>query len=78
MRDDNQDILSDVAKKLDNIALLSSLVDIEDSVLNLKEIKVQASLSLTENTNLYSSSNNICFDIAEWISKKIMLKDRSI
>ncbi|KZC10574.1 ATPase family AAA domain-containing protein 5 [Dufourea novaeangliae] len=67
-----QHILDDVANKLDNIVLLSSLIDIEDSALNLWQIKTQPSLSLVENTDLYSASSNICLDMAEWINRKVI------
>ncbi|OAD55277.1 ATPase family AAA domain-containing protein 5, partial [Eufriesea mexicana] len=64
------------ATKLDNIALLSSLIDIEDSALNLCQIKTQPNLSLIENTAPYSASTDMCLDIAEWIGNKIIYKDQ--
>ncbi|XP_076632832.1 enhanced level of genomic instability 1 isoform X1 [Colletes latitarsis] len=72
---DNKEILNDVASKLDNIVLLSSLINIEDTALNLWQIKTQPSLSLIEDTASYSVSNNICLNIAEWISNKVTYKD---
>lgn len=71
-----KDVLNDVASKLDNIVLLSSLIDVEDTALNLWQIKTQPSVSLTENTASYSVSNNICLNIAEWLSKKVTYKDQ--
>ncbi|XP_053981317.1 ATPase family AAA domain-containing protein 5 isoform X1 [Hylaeus volcanicus] len=73
---DNIDVLNDVAHRLDNIVLLSSLIEVEDSALNLWQINTQPSLSLIENTDPYSVSNNICLNMAEWISKKVMYKDK--
>ncbi|XP_017759978.1 PREDICTED: ATPase family AAA domain-containing protein 5 [Eufriesea mexicana] len=73
---DDKNILIDVATKLDNIALLSSLIDIEDSALNLCQIKTQPNLSLIENTAPYSASTDMCLDIAEWIGNKIIYKDQ--
>lgn len=69
-------MLLDIAKKLDNIALLSSLIDIEDSALNLEQIKIHSNLSLVENSAQYSASNNICSEIAEWIGNQIINKDQ--
>ncbi|CAL7948152.1 unnamed protein product [Xylocopa violacea] len=69
-------ILIDVANTLDNIVLLSSLIDIEDSALNLWEIKIQPNLSLIENTATYSASKNTCLEIAEWIATKIRCRDQ--
>ncbi|XP_076655766.1 enhanced level of genomic instability 1 [Halictus rubicundus] len=65
-------ILNDVANKLDNIVLLSSLIDLENSVLNLSEIKMQPCMSLIESTASYSASNRISLDIAEWLSEKVV------
>ena len=73
---DNADILNDVARKLDNVALLSSLIDIDDSALNFGQIKAQPSLSLIENTNSYSVSSNISVEIAEWMSKRVVFKEQ--
>lgn len=73
---DNADILNDVAKKLDNVALLSSLIDIDDSALNFGQIKAQPSLSLIENTNPYSVSSNISVEIAEWMSTRVVFKEQ--
>ncbi|KOC65862.1 ATPase family AAA domain-containing protein 5 [Habropoda laboriosa] len=64
------------ANKLDSIALLSSLIDIEDSALNLWQIKTQPNLSLIENTASYSASDNMCLDLAEWISNKVVYKNQ--
>nr|XP_033336733.1 ATPase family AAA domain-containing protein 5 [Megalopta genalis] len=65
----NKHILDNLANKLNDIVLMSSLIHLEDSALNLSQIKMQPSLSLLENTDSYSASNSICFDIAEWLSK---------
>ena len=73
---DNADILNDVAKKLDNVALLSSLIDIDDSALNFGQIKAQPSLSLIENTNPYSVSSNISVEIAEWMGTRVVFKEQ--
>ncbi|XP_029054540.2 ATPase family AAA domain-containing protein 5 isoform X1 [Osmia bicornis bicornis] len=71
----NRNLLNDVADKLDSITLLTSLMTTEDTALNLYELKVQPSLSVVENTALYSTCNNVCLEIAEWIGNKIMYKD---
>ena len=73
---DNADILNDVAGKLHNVALLSSLIDIDDSALNFGQVKAQPSLSLIENTNPYSVSSNISVEIAEWMSKRVVFKEQ--
>ncbi|XP_076296984.1 enhanced level of genomic instability 1 [Lasioglossum baleicum] len=65
-------VLNDVANKLNNIVLLSSLIDLGDSALNLSEIKMQPCLSLIESTASYSASNSISLDIAEWLSEKVV------
>ncbi|KOX80759.1 ATPase family AAA domain-containing protein 5 [Melipona quadrifasciata] len=64
------------ANKLDNIALVSSLIEIEDSALDLWQIKTQPNLSLLENTVLYSASSNISLELAEWIGSKIICKEQ--
>ncbi|XP_078037453.1 enhanced level of genomic instability 1 [Augochlora pura] len=71
-KDSNKYTLDNLANKLDDIALMSSLIHLEDSALNLSQIKMQPSLSLIENTDSYSASNSIGFDIAEWLSKKVI------
>ncbi|XP_034192215.1 enhanced level of genomic instability 1 isoform X4 [Osmia lignaria lignaria] len=71
----NRNLLNDVADKLDSITLLTSLMTTEDTALNLCELKIQPSLSVVENTALYSTCNNVCLEIAEWIGNKIMYKD---
>ncbi|XP_060815268.1 ATPase family AAA domain-containing protein 5 [Bombus pascuorum] len=72
---DDKNTLNNIANKLDNIALLSSLIEIEDCALNLWQIKAQPNLSLVENTAPYSASSNICLEIAEWIGSKIICKE---
>lgn len=72
IRNSNKISLNDIASKLDNIALLTSLTNVEDSALNLRQLKTQPSLSLVENTCLYSMCNTMCLEIAEWIGNKIM------
>ncbi|XP_076749848.1 enhanced level of genomic instability 1 [Xylocopa sonorina] len=68
--------LTDVANKLDNIVLMSSLIEIEDSALNLWEIKTQPNVSLIENTATYSASKNTSLEIAEWIASKSGCRDQ--
>nr|XP_031833286.1 ATPase family AAA domain-containing protein 5 [Nomia melanderi] len=72
----NKHILDDIANKLNNIVVLSHLIDLEDSALNLSQTRVQPSLSLIENIASYSASDNICLDIAEWISEKVLYNSR--
>ncbi|XP_043527422.1 ATPase family AAA domain-containing protein 5 [Frieseomelitta varia] len=73
---DDRNIISDIANKLDNIALVSSLIEIEDSALDLWKIKTQPNLSLLENTALYSASSNISLELAEWIGNKVICKEQ--
>lgn len=73
---DDKNIISDIANKLDNIALVSSLIEIEDSALDLWQIKTQPNLSLLENTALYSASSNISLELAEWIGSKVICKEQ--
>lgn len=76
LTNDNKNMIIDVAGKLDNIALMSSLVNIEDSALNSREIKMQPNLSLIENTAPYSASSNVSLEIANWIGNKVVYKDQ--
>ncbi|XP_017890426.1 ATPase family AAA domain-containing protein 5 isoform X2 [Ceratina calcarata] len=68
----DKSILIDLASKLDDIALMSSLTDVQDTALDLSEIKIQPNLSLIEDTSTYSSSSDVCLEISEWIGNKVM------
>ncbi|KAL6261962.1 hypothetical protein P5V15_007045 [Pogonomyrmex californicus] len=68
-------ILNKLAEDLDNLALMSSLIDIEDITLNMSEENTQPSLSLAENISFYSALREIKADIANFISDRILYKD---
>lgn len=73
---DDKNIINDIANKLDNIALVSSLIEIEDSALDLWQIKTQPNLSLLENTALHSASSDMSLELAEWIGSKVICKEQ--
>lgn len=68
-------ILNNLAEHLDSLSLVSSLIDIEDTVLNISEEKAQPNLSLAENISFYSASRDLNADIATFISDRILCND---
>lgn len=68
----DRSILTDVASKLDDVALMSRLTDVQDTALDLSAIKFQPNLSFAEDTSLYSTSSNLSLEISEWIGNKVM------
>lgn len=68
-------ILNDLAENLDSLSLVSSLIDIEDTLLNISEEKTQPNLSLAENISFYSASCDLKADIATFISDRILYND---
>lgn len=70
--DDVAGILNNLAEDLDSLSLVSSLIDIEDAVLNISEEKTQPNLSLAENISFYSASCDLSMDMATFISDRIL------
>ncbi|EFN70838.1 ATPase family AAA domain-containing protein 5 [Camponotus floridanus] len=68
-------ILNNLAENLDSLSLVSSLIDIEDPILNISEEKTQPNLSLAENVSFYSASHDLQADIANFISDRILCND---
>lgn len=69
------DILNNLAEDLDNLSLMSSLIDVEDVTLDMSEENAQPNLSLAENVSFYSALHNLNADIANFINNQIMYKD---
>lgn len=68
-------ILNELAENLDSLSLVSSLIDIEDTILNISEEKTQPNLSLAENISFYSASCDLKADIATFINDRILCND---
>ncbi|XP_070152901.1 enhanced level of genomic instability 1 isoform X3 [Polyergus mexicanus] len=68
-------VLNNLAENLDSLSLVSTLVDIEDTMLNISEEKMQPNLSLAENISFYSASHDLKADIATFISNQIFCID---
>lgn len=68
-------ILDNLAENLDSLSLVSTLIDIEDTMLNISEEKAQPNLSLAENISFYSASRDLKVDIATFISDQILCID---
>ncbi|XP_070524431.1 enhanced level of genomic instability 1 isoform X2 [Cardiocondyla obscurior] len=71
----NLHILSNLAEDLDGLSLTSSLIDIDDMMLNKSEENVQPNLSLVENVSFYSALHELNADIANFINSRILYKD---
>lgn len=71
-------VLSNLAEKLDDLSLVSCLVDIKDSALNVTEKNTQPNLSLAENVSFYSASHDLNINIANFISDNILYKDSNM
>ncbi|XP_011147806.2 replication factor C subunit 1 isoform X1 [Harpegnathos saltator] len=69
------DILCSLADDLDGLSLVSSLIDIDDALLNSPEADSQPNLSLTESLSLYSAAQRCSADIANFISDRILYKN---
>ncbi|KAF7992038.1 hypothetical protein HCN44_001363 [Aphidius gifuensis] len=72
--------MNKLSNSLDAISFLSSLVDINDPILNDHDnnklkLKFEPSLSLLENNNLYSNNHVQSYEIASWIRNYIFLKN---
>ena len=70
--------MNELANDLDTMSLVTTLIEIDDPALVVSSLKFEASLSLNENMNTYSSINNTSLEIAEWLSDKIMNGKQSI
>lgn len=67
-------ILDDLADNLDGLSLVSSLIDVEDTTLNVSEANAQPNLSLAENLSLYSASRYLNADMANFVNDRILCK----
>ncbi|KYM94827.1 ATPase family AAA domain-containing protein 5 [Cyphomyrmex costatus] len=63
------------ADDLDGLSLMSSLIDVEDTTLDMSEEKMQPNLSLAENMSFYSALHDLNADIADFINNQILYKD---
>ncbi|XP_044590455.1 ATPase family AAA domain-containing protein 5 isoform X2 [Cotesia glomerata] len=70
----NLDIMDNLADDLDAISLVSSLVDIDDHILNISELKYEPSLSLEETMDSYSSNDVRSIEIGKWLRHRVMNK----
>ncbi|XP_018056078.1 PREDICTED: replication factor C subunit 1 [Atta colombica] len=68
-------ILNNLAEDLDSLSLMSSLIDIEDTTLDMSEEKTQPNLSLAENMSFYSALYDLNADIADFINSQILYKN---
>ncbi|XP_072748662.1 uncharacterized protein Elg1 [Anoplolepis gracilipes] len=68
-------ILNNLAENLDSLSLVSSLIDIEDTMLNISDEKTQPNLSLAENISFYSAPHDLKEDIATFISNRVLYND---
>ncbi|XP_011337691.1 uncharacterized protein LOC105279536 isoform X2 [Ooceraea biroi] len=68
-------IMNSLADDLDGVSLVSSLIDVEDAVLNMSKENVQPNLSLAENVSFYSASHGLSVDIASFVSDRILYKN---
>ncbi|XP_014616774.1 PREDICTED: ATPase family AAA domain-containing protein 5 isoform X2 [Polistes canadensis] len=78
VKNNNRNILNNLASQLDYLSLLSSLIEINDPALDIVCTKPQSSLSLMEDTTPYSVSQSISSEIGEWISRKIIKENHLI
>ncbi|KAG7210658.1 hypothetical protein KM043_012166 [Ampulex compressa] len=69
--------LDALANILDNLALRSSLITIEDPALCVIHVEPQASLTLAEDLSPYCSSQSLSTEMAEWIADKTLYKEQS-
>ncbi|CAG5093496.1 Similar to ATAD5: ATPase family AAA domain-containing protein 5 (Homo sapiens) [Cotesia congregata] len=70
----NLDIMDNLADDLDAVSLVSSLVDIDDHILNITEFKYEPSLSLEETMDSYSSNDVRSMEIGKWLRHRVMNK----
>ncbi|XP_034939539.1 ATPase family AAA domain-containing protein 5 [Chelonus insularis] len=70
----NKNIIHDLANDLDTISIISSLVDVNDSILNVSQLKFEPSLSLEENMSYYSINHVRSIEIGEWLRHQTMSK----
>ncbi|KYQ56478.1 ATPase family AAA domain-containing protein 5 [Trachymyrmex zeteki] len=63
------------AEDLDSLSLMSSLIDVEDTTLDMSEEKTQPNLSLAENMSFYSALHDLNADIANFINNQILYKN---
>ncbi|KYN10078.1 PREDICTED: replication factor C subunit 1 [Trachymyrmex cornetzi] len=68
-------ILNNLAEDLDSLSLMSSLIDVEDTTLDMSEEKMQPNLSLAENMSFYSTLHDLNADIADFINSQILYKN---
>lgn len=68
-------ILNNLAEDLDSLSLMSSLIDVEDTTLDMSEEKTQPNLSLAENMSFYSALHDLNADIANFINNQILYKN---
>jgi len=71
----NTYILNNLAENLDSLSLMSSLIDVEDTTLDMSEENAQPNLSLAENMSFYSALRDLNADIANFINSQILYKD---
>lgn len=67
--------MNSLVDDLDSLSLVSCLVDIEDTILNISEVNTQPSLSLTENLSSYSVSRHLSADLTNFMCDKILYRD---
>ncbi|XP_077278918.1 enhanced level of genomic instability 1 [Temnothorax americanus] len=71
----NSNILNNLAEDLDSLSLVSSLIDVEDTTLDMPEENAQPNLSLAENVSFYSALRDLNADIANFINSQILYKN---
>jgi len=71
----NMHIINNLADDLDGISLVSSLIDIEDTILDMSKENMQPNLSLAENISFYSISHDLNADIAGFMTDRILCKN---
>ncbi|XP_012543644.1 ATPase family AAA domain-containing protein 5 [Monomorium pharaonis] len=71
----NAYILNNLAEDLDSLSLMSSLIDIEDTTLNMSKENVQPNLSLAEKMSFYSALDDLNIDIANFINDQVLYKN---
>lgn len=68
------DVLTEIANNLENVSLISKLIELEDISVHHRNMKSVMSLSITEDMRPYSHSNSISSNIADWLTREIIHK----
>lgn len=68
------DILAQIADDLENVSLISQLIQLDNVSLNHSNVKSVMNLSLTEDMRSYSHTDSVSSNIADWLTREIIHK----